>query len=184
MRSYPGSPLITSHLLRPQDRLIACELEPDSAALLAAALRGDRRCKAIQIDGWTALAPSYRPRSGAGWSLVDPPFEQADDFDRLTSALAAAHRKWPAGIYLLWYPIKTRHAPDALAKRLQRQAISAILRCEMMLGPPRDDTGLVGSGLIVVNPPFTLEQDLRILLPALSKMFGPRVVQKTSTGWR
>ena len=178
LRAYPGSPLITSHLLRPQDRLIACELEPESAALLAAALRGDRRSKAIQIDGWTALGAFVPPKERRGLVLVDPPFEQADDFDRLTSTFAAAHRKWPAGIYLLWYPIKTRQAPDALAKRLQRQGISAILRCEVMRGPPRDDAGLVGSGLIVVNPPFTLEQDLRILLPALSKMFGSRVVQK------
>ena len=84
---------------------------------------------------------------------------------RLSAALAAAHRKWPTGIYMLWYPIKERAAPDGLAKRLQRLAIPRMLRCELSLGPPRADAGLVGSGLIVVNPPFTLEPDLQRLMP-------------------
>ena len=93
---------------------------------------------------------------------------------RLSGALAAAHRKWPTGIYMLWYPIKTREAPDALIRRLQRLAMAKILRCEIMLGPPRADAGLIGSGLIVVNPPFTLEADLRVLLPALGRILAPQ----------
>ena len=117
---YPGSPLIAQSLLRPQDRLIACELEPRSAASLAAALRGDRRAKALAIDGWTALGAYVPPKERRGLVLVDPPFEEAADFVRLAGALAAAHRKWPTGIYMLWYPIKERAAPDALARRLQR----------------------------------------------------------------
>ncbi len=101
------------------------------------------------------------PKERRGLVLIDPPFEEAADFMRLSAALAAAHRKWPTGIYMLWYPIKERAAPDALARRLQRLAIARMLRCELSLGPPRADAGLVGSGLIVVNPPFTLEPDLR-----------------------
>ena len=167
--SIPGSPLIVKNLLRPQDRLIACELEPRSAAALAAALRGDARAKAVAIDGWTALGAYVPPKERRGLVLIDPPFEEAADFMRLSSALAAAHRKWPTGIYLLWYPIKERGAPDALARRLQRLAVPNVLRCELTLGPPRAEAGLVGSGLIVVNPPFTLEADLRIFMPALGR---------------
>ena len=174
LRTYPGSPLIAQSLLRPQDRLIACELEPRSAASLAAALRGDRRAKALAIDGWTALCAYVPPKERRGLVLVDPPFEDAADFMRLSGALAAAHRKWPTGIYMLWYPIKAREAPDALARRLQRLAIAKVLRCEIMLGPPRADARLVGSGLIVVNPPFTLDAELRILLPALGRMLSPQ----------
>jgi 23S rRNA (adenine2030-N6)-methyltransferase len=178
LRTYLGSPLIARHLMRAQDQLIACELEPHSAALLAKALRGDRHAKAIELDGWTALGAFVPPKERRGLVLVDPPFEQPADFNRLSGALAAAHRKWPTGVYLLWYPIKTREAPDALAKRLQRLGIARLLRCEIMRGPPRDDAGLVGSGLIVVNPPFTLEQDLRVLLPAISQMLGPQVAHR------
>jgi len=174
LRAYPGSPLIVKNLLRPQDRLIACELEPRSAASLAAALRGDARANAVAIDGWTALGAYVPPKERRGLVLIDPPFEETADFMRLSSALAAAHRKWPTGIYLLWYPIKERGAPDALARRLQRLAVPNVLCCELTLGPPRAEAGLVGSGLIVVNPPFTLEPDLRIFMPALGRALSSR----------
>jgi 23S rRNA (adenine2030-N6)-methyltransferase len=178
LRIYPGSPLIVKYLLRPQDRLIACELEPRSAAALAAALRGDARAKAAAIDGWTALGAYVPPKERRGLVLIDPPFEDAADFMRLSSALAAAYRKWPTGIYLMWYPIKDRAAPDALARRLQKLALPNVLRCELTLGPPRAEAGLVGSGLIAVNPPFTLEPDLRIFMPALRAALSPRAASR------
>jgi 23S rRNA (adenine2030-N6)-methyltransferase len=164
---YPGSPLIIQNLLRPQDRLIACEFEPTAAAALAQALRGDRRAKALAIDGWTALGAYVPAKERRGLVLVDPPFEEAADFGRLSGALAAAYRKWPTGIYMLWYPIKERDAPDALARRLQRLAVPKLLRSELTLGQPQVEGGLAGSGLVVVNPPFTLEEELRRLMPAL-----------------
>ena len=178
LRIYPGSPLIVKYLLRPQDRLIACELEPRSAAALAAALRGDARAKAVAIDGWTALGAYVPPKERRGLVLIDPPFEDGADFMHLSSALAAAYRKWPTGIYLMWYPIKDRAAPDALARRLQKLALPNVLRCELTLGPPRAEAGLVGSGLIVVNPPFTLEPDLRIFMPALGAALSPRAASR------
>ncbi len=178
LRVYPGSALVAQHLLRPQDRLIACELEARAAASLAAAQRGDARAKVLAVDGWTALGACVPPKERRGLVLIDPSFEEAADFVRLSGALAAAHRKWPTGIYMLWYPIKGRDAPDALARRLQRFALPKALRCELTLGPPRADAGLVGSGLIVVNPPFTLEPDLRILMPALSRMLSRRAAYR------
>jgi 23S rRNA (adenine2030-N6)-methyltransferase len=173
LRLYPGSPLVALALMRPQDRLIACELEPRAAAALRGVLR-DRRAKVVAIDGWTALGAYVPPKERRGVVVVDPPFEDAADFGRLSGALAAAHRKWPTGIYLLWYPIKEREAPDALARRLRKLAIPGVLRCEITLGPPHADAGLVGSGLIVVNPPFKLDADLKILLPALAAAFAPQ----------
>jgi 23S rRNA (adenine2030-N6)-methyltransferase len=173
LRCYPGSPLIVANLLRQQDRLIACELEPQSAASLASALRGDRRAKVLAIDGWTALSAYVPPKERRGLILIDPPFEQAAEFERLSTALSAAHRKWPTGIYMLWYPIKGRRAPDALARRLRTVGVPNLLRCELMLGPPRGQVGLNGSGLIVVNPPHTLPSDLRILVPVLGRLLSP-----------
>ena len=174
LRVYPGSPLIVENLLRRQDRLIACELEPQAVASLGAALRGDARAKVLAIDGWTALGAYVPPKERRGLLLIDPPFEDAADFMRLSAVLVAAHRKWPTGIYMLWYPIKERAAPDALARRLQRLAVPKVLRSELTLGPPRAQAGLVGSGLIVVNPPFTLEPELRLLMPALGGMLSPQ----------
>jgi 23S rRNA (adenine2030-N6)-methyltransferase len=171
LRVYPGSPLLALALMRSKDRLIACELEPRAAALLKSELR-DRRAKAIAIDGWTALSAYVPPKERRGLVLVDPPFEQTDEFARLPNALAAAHRKWPTGIYLIWYPIKERDAPDALARRLKKLAMPAMLRCEITLKAPRGDAGLVGSGLIIVNPPFKLDAELKVLLPALARAFG------------
>jgi 23S rRNA (adenine2030-N6)-methyltransferase len=169
---YPGSPLIVKALLRQQDRLIACELEPHAAASLKATLRGDRRAKMLELDGWVALNANVPPKERRGLVLIDPPYEEAADFMRLSGALADAYRKWPTGIYMLWYPIKERDGPDALARRLRRSGVGKILRSEITLGPPRADAGLVGSGLSVVNPPFTLERDLRVLLPLLARLFS------------
>ena len=91
LRIYPGSPLVAASLLRSQDRLVACELEPKSAASLATALqRATARAKSVTIDGWTALGAYVPPKERRGLVLIDPPFEEAGDFDRLSSAFAAA----------------------------------------------------------------------------------------------
>jgi 23S rRNA (adenine2030-N6)-methyltransferase len=176
LAAYPGSPLIAAHLMRAQDRLIACEAEAEAAASLARSLRRDARAKTLPIDGWMALGANVPPKERRGLVVIDPPFEDAGDFTQLTTVLAAAYRKWPSGIYMLWYPIKERGAPDALARRLKKLAVPNILRSEVMLGRPEAGAGLAGSGLIVVNPPFTLQRDLQILLPALAKMLSPEAV--------
>ena len=170
LRLYPGSPLIAQARLRRQDRLIACELEPQAAAVLKLALRGDARAKVLEIDGWIAVKANVPPKERRGLVVIDPPYEEAADFTRLVTALAEAHRKWPTGIYLLWYPIKDRAAPDALARRLRRLKMPKILRCELITAPPRAPARLAGSGLIVVNPPYPLAGELRVLLPALGRI--------------
>jgi 23S rRNA (adenine2030-N6)-methyltransferase len=172
LRLYPGSPLIAKARLRQVDRLIACELQPHAAAVLKSCLRRDPRAKVLALDGWMALNANIPPKERRGLVLVDPPFEEAADFTRLSGALADAHRKWPTGIYMLWYPIKEREAADALARRLRRLGLPKLLRCEITLAAPRADIGLVGSGLIVVNPPYTLHEELRTLLPTLAPLFS------------
>src|SRR5215469_2802941 len=173
LRLYPGSPLIVRAFLRRQDRLIACELEPKAAASLKGALHGDVRGKALVIDGWVALFANIPPKERRGLVVIDPPYEESIEFTRLPDTLAQAHRKWPSGLYLAWYPIKTREAPDALARRLRRLDIPKILRCELSIAPPRADGALAGSGLVVVNPPYPLERELRIILPALTRLLAP-----------
>jgi 23S rRNA (adenine2030-N6)-methyltransferase len=181
--SYPGSPALVQAFLRAQDRLVACELEPNAAAALARRLHGDRRSKAVAIDGWTALNAYVPPKERRGLVLIDPPFEDPDDFPRLALALEAAHRKWAGGTYLLWYPIKERAAPDALARRLRRSGIAKILRAELSVHRSRvsprsaldtSDTNrlLDTCALVVVNPPWTLAAELALLLPELAAVLA------------
>jgi 23S rRNA (adenine2030-N6)-methyltransferase len=167
LTAYPGSPAVVRAWLRPQDRLVACELEPKAFAALKAAMQRDNRIKCLEMDGWTALKAYVPPRERRGLVLVDPPFERDDEFRRLCDTFAEAHRKWPTGIYALWYPIKGRADPDVFAKRLRRLAIPKMLRAELIVSALRDPTRLNGSGLILVNPPWTLETELKVLLPAL-----------------
>jgi 23S rRNA (adenine2030-N6)-methyltransferase len=104
--------------------------------------------------------------------LIDPPFEAEDDFQRLTKGLETAYRKWTTGIYALWYPIKGRREADALAKRLRRLALPKVLRAEVLVSSLGDPSRLRGAGMIVVNPPWTLESELSTLLPALATILG------------
>jgi len=169
--------------LRPHVRLIACELEPMAQAALARAMRRDPRVRTPAIDGWTALAAYVPPKERRGLVLTDPPFERDDDFPRLAQGLAVAHRKWPSGQYLLWYPIKGRTEPDALAKRLRRLGIPKILRAELIVSSLSDPTRLNGSGLIVVNPPWTLEAELKQLLPLLADVLGREGKGRYTLDW-
>jgi 23S rRNA (adenine2030-N6)-methyltransferase len=155
--------------LRSQDRLLACEAEPNAAAALARELAADRRSKALAIDGWTALNAFIPPKERRGLVLIDPPFEDTGEFLRLARALEAAHRKWAGGIYLAWYPVKDRADPDALARRLERARIGKVLRVELGTTPPGDAGRLTACGLIAINPPWTLADELAILLPELAR---------------
>ncbi len=170
LRVYPGSPALARAWLRPQDRLVVCELEPNASVALARNLRGDTRIKTLAIDGWTALNAYVPPKERRGLVLVDPPFEADNEFARLASGLAAAHRKWATGTYALWYPIKGRSEPDAFAKRLRRLALAKALRAEIFVAPLSDPTRLNGAGMIIVNPPWPLESELSALLPVLASV--------------
>ena len=181
--TYPGSPALVRAWLRPQDRLIACELEPQTFAALKRNLERDARIKAVEIDGWTALSAYVPPKERRGLVLVDPPFEREHEFHVLAERFAAAHRKWPTGLCALWYPIKGRSEPDALAKRLRRLGIPKILRAELILTPLRDPSRLNGSGLILVNPPWTLQDELAVLLPALASALGREGAGRFTLDW-
>jgi 23S rRNA (adenine2030-N6)-methyltransferase len=166
---YPGSPEIVRASLRANDRLIACELEPQAALALERRCGSDRRVKTIRIDGWTALHAYIPPKERRGLVLVDPPFEAADEFDRLADALSAAWRKWPTGIFLAWYPVKNDKDVASFVRRLAGSGIEKSLRAELLVSTATDATRLRGSGQILVNPPWKLDGELRLLLPALAK---------------
>jgi 23S rRNA (adenine2030-N6)-methyltransferase len=172
LRYYPGSPVLARHLLRAQDRLIACELEPSAAAALCRHLRSSPAAKVAVIDGWVALNAYVPPKERRGLVIVDPPFEQPDDFIRLADGIAAAYRKWPRGIYLLWYPVTNRNDPDRFIRKLRRVAIEKCVRVEFAVAAPRPDGGLTACGLVIVNPPWKLASEIGTMAPALTAVLG------------
>lgn len=170
IKSYPGSPAIAQALCRTQDRMIFCELHPDDCAALRNNTGRDKRAKPVEIDGWTALKAYLPPKERRGLVLIDPAFEEPGEFERLASSLAEAHRRWATGIYLLWYPIKNGDEVRAFEKRMAALQIPKILRAELSVGvQTKKPDALHACGLAVINPPWPLEDELKTLLPALSR---------------
>lgn len=178
--NYPGSPLLALALARTQDSLCFVEKHPADTLALKAAVAGDRRARALTLDGWTAWNAQVPPSEKRGLVLVDPPFEEPGEFHRLGLGLAAAHRKWPTGISMLWYPIKDGRAVGDFIDTLAETGIRRVLRLEMWVGALEAEGPLAGTGLIIVNPPYTLKQEAETLLPFLAHRLsrGPR------HGWR
>jgi 23S rRNA (adenine2030-N6)-methyltransferase len=177
LTAYPGSPLIARALLRPQDRLTACEVEPKARKRLIEALRRDIQARVVDLDGWMALPAFVPPNERRGLVLIDPPYEQKDEFERIAAGFAEAFAKWPTGSYLLWYPVKSRRATDTLARHVAEVAGAGAppgkcLRLEFSVAPQEIGAGLTSAGLLIVNPPWTLMGELKAILPELEKPLG------------
>jgi 23S rRNA (adenine2030-N6)-methyltransferase len=177
LQTYPGSPLIARALLRPQDRLVACEVESGARKRLIDALRRDTQARVVDLDGWVALPAFVPPKERRGLVLIDPSFEQKDEFERLAEGFAQAFAKWPTGSYLLWYPVKSRRATDSLAKHVAAAVAAAsapgtCLRLELSVAPQQAGSQLTSAGLLIVNPPWRLVAELKAILPELEKPLG------------
>jgi 23S rRNA (adenine2030-N6)-methyltransferase len=164
---YPGSPWIARGLLRRQDRLTAVELHPEDAVSLSALFADDRQVKTIMLDGWLALGSFVPPKERRGLVLVDPPFEERDDFDKLVDGLKAAHRRWPSGIYALWYPVKDLVAIDRFRADLVHAGIPRLLRAELLVRHRASLGRFNGTGLVICNPPWKFAETLTALLSGL-----------------
>jgi 23S rRNA (adenine2030-N6)-methyltransferase len=183
LRHYPGSPLMVRGLLRRQDRLTAIELHPEDAGDLGDLFAGDHQVRVIELDGWLALGAHLPPKEKRGLVLVDPPFEQAVEFDRLAAGLMKAHRRWPAGIYALWYPIKDHASVARFAENLRKSGIPKILDIRFGIRPPSNEPRFDTAGMIVVNPPYTLEGELRVVLPILKAALAESPEAEWSLEW-
>jgi len=172
LKTYPGSPWLARQLFRPQDRLEALELHPEDGWTLSKLFAGDIQARIITLDGWLALNAHLPPKEKRGLVLVDPPFEQPGEFDRLVDGLIKGHRKFATGVFALWYPLKDTRALHDFISALRSTGIPKMLRAEVIIRPSTNPPTLHGSGMIIVNPPFTLEAELRVLLPALARLFG------------
>jgi 23S rRNA (adenine2030-N6)-methyltransferase len=168
---YPGSPLIAQALMRQQDRAAFCELLPQAAHDLRRALGRDTRVKAIEIDGYTGLKAYVPPMERRGLVLIDPPFERRDEYERAFDSLQAALRKWPGGTYMVWQPVKEPEVAEAFCRAIAAEAPDC-LRVDLQVEAPEPGRPLARTGLLIVNPPYVLEQELQILLPALTLLLA------------
>lgn len=172
LRLYPGSPLIARRLMRPDDTLVANELHPEEHARLKAAIGRDRRIKVLELDGWLALKAQLPPRERRGLVLIDPPFEDERELERIADGLAEGLRRFATGVYVAWYPIKDPKPIARFHRAVAAVAGSKLLRAEVMLRRPVNLERLNGCGLIVANPPHTLHGDLAALLPEIARRVG------------
>ena len=168
---YPGSPLIAKSLLRPQDKAIYCEMLPKAAQSLRRIVARDDRVKTIEIDGYTGLKAFTPPPERRGLVLIDPPFERRDEYERIFDALNAALKKWPDGIFMIWQPVKEPDVVESFCRAVAGAARKS-LRIDLQVETPGPNRPLARTGLIVVNPPYVLEQEARILLPALTQILA------------
>lgn len=170
LRKYPGSPKLVRMLMRKNDRLSAIELHPEDAKILARQFEGDYQVRVIELDGWLALGAHLPPKEKRGLVLVDPPFEEGSEFARLVNGLRAAHARWPNGIYALWYPLKDRKSVATFLKDLKETGIPKVLNAELYIRGPSPQPRLDGSGMIIVNPPFKLAEELALIFPELMRL--------------
>lgn len=165
---YPGSPRIARHLMRPGDQLVVNELHPQDHEMLEALFAFDRQTKVLGLDGWNALKSLLPPKERRGVVLIDPPFEQRGELGRLVQGLRDAVRRFATGTFLLWHPIKDLRPVLAFRAELASLNLEKLISIELLIRAPASSDVLNGTGLVVLNPPFTLLEKLRVLMPFLT----------------
>jgi 23S rRNA (adenine2030-N6)-methyltransferase len=169
---YPGSPLIARRLMRRGDRLVANEPHPEDHERLKALFAKDPATKILALDGWMALKAVLPPKERRGVVLIDPPFEEPGEFRRLVEGLEAVHRRFATGTVIIWYPIKDVRKDRAFCRDAAALSIPKLLSVELFVRTPYAEGELSGTGLLIMNPPFTLEAKLSRLLPYLVERLG------------
>ncbi len=185
---YPGSPGVASALTRPDDNLILMELHPAERERLKASMSDDRRCHVHFRDGFAGLAALSPPTPRRGLALVDPSYETEDDYANVAKAVRTLARRWPEGIVAVWYPLVARKAAgtETLKADVVASATGGVLCAELRAvpraepraglraetypnGAPEGGWGMYGSGMLVANPPWRLDEDISGILPWLSR---------------
>ncbi len=170
-RGYPGSPFFAARLLREQDRLRLFELHPQDVEILKNNFERDRRVLIAHSDGFAGLKALLPPPPRRAVVLIDPPYELKEDYAHAVRALQEALQRFGNGTYIVWYPLLSRAEAQRLPKKLAELAAPS-LRAELKIENPKGEFGMFGSGLFIVNPPWVLHDQLKVLMPALQKLLG------------
>ncbi len=183
LRIYPGSPLLAAMAMRAHDRLFCRETQPEEAHALAALFAHDRRVHVQCGDGYAAIKALLPPTPRRGLVLIDPPYElQLAEFDVALAALAEGLRRWPQGVFALWYPIKRRRDLQPFLRQAARLPARQILSAELLVHADDSPLRLNGSGMLLLNPPWKLDAEIRAALPELTDELG-QVGSSHALGW-
>jgi 23S rRNA (adenine2030-N6)-methyltransferase len=180
LNSYPGSPLIITRMLRPQDRLIAAELHEPTFNALESVLNAHKGARAVLMDAYECARAHLPPKERRGLVLVDPPFEEKDEFEKLARQMQQWKKRWATGVFLVWYPIKAHLPVAALHDAARITGLPRTWFAEALVLPRSQTDTLTGCGLIVFNAPFTLPERVEALLPYLQEAMG---LHETASGW-
>jgi 23S rRNA (adenine2030-N6)-methyltransferase len=182
--AYPGSPRLAAMLMRPLDRGALCELHPAEADALKREFHGDRRFGVHCRDGYEALTALVPPTEKRGLVLVDPPYEEQEtELLKVADALTAAQRHWPQGVYLAWYPIKLASTTRRFHERVRSAGASKALIAELCVHADDSRLSLNGSGMLLLNPPWQVDEALERALPAVHRALQPSGEGRTRVDW-
>jgi 23S rRNA (adenine2030-N6)-methyltransferase len=172
LRFYPGSPLLAQALMRTQDQLFLHELHSTDCRLLKEAIGRDARVKIIEEDGFQGMQALLPPPDRRALLLIDPSYEIKSDYQHVIRQLLEAHKRFATGTFLLWYPVVMRQRIDEIERALKKSGIKNIQLFEWAVAPDTLEHGMTGSGMIVINPPWTLWKEMEATLPFLADLSG------------
>jgi len=184
LKVYPGSPLQAANAMRAEDSAQLSELHPEEATLLHELFRRDPRIHVHQRDGYEALSGLLPPKEKRGLVLIDPPYEaQEAEYKRIEQAIKAAMLRWPTGVYAIWYPIKLRSQVQPFLRWLSRCGAKRVLRAELMVHPDDSPLRLNGSGVVILNAPWKLDEILREPLQAMARLLSKERPAEWKLDW-
>jgi 23S rRNA (adenine2030-N6)-methyltransferase len=172
LSEYPGSTWIARAILRAQDKARLFELHPNEYQHLREHFAVDRKIKTEQGDGFQALSAVLPPAERRGVIFIDPPYEVKSDYRTVVESVKVAYRKFPSGVYLIWYPALNRTLTGKLESDFIKSGMRNILLAELSIGSGAGDIGMTASGMIIINPPWQLSDSLQTLLPFLQKVLA------------
>lgn len=183
LRYYAGSPLIAAQMLRPQDRGLLVELHPTDFPLLRNNFKEFKNIIVKRDDGFQQVKATLPPKERRGLVLMDPPYEMKEDYDLVVNAIVEGYKRFATGIYAVWYPVVLRQQSKRIVKGLEASGIRKILQIELAVRPDSDQRGMTASGMIVINPPWQLEAQMKKILPYLTNVLVPEGTGSWSVNW-
>lgn len=164
---YPGSPLISKHLLRPQDRMVLFELHSTEIKLLHTLMKRDPRITVNHDDSLSNAIKLLPPKERRGLILIDPSYEMKTDYAQVVDTLEKMYKRFATGTYALWYPVIERRRIDKLENKLRLSGIKNMQLFELAIAADGVNSGMTACGMIVINPPWTLKAQMQEVLPFL-----------------
>lgn len=167
LQFYPGSPWIAQEQLRMQDRAALCELREDDAEALELDFGRQPNVSVHTMDGYTALRAMLPPKEKRALVLIDPPFESTREFADIVSGLRESLKRLPSGVYAVWYPITERTRSDWFHQDALALGLPPTLVAELQIASDDAEVRMKGCGLLILNPPWQIENEIRAVLPVL-----------------